>query len=114
MALQWARAMRDDSPESRMMLAQAKKEYREAEASVLVVLGARAALALVEDLHAVCAEGPPSSDGFERVSKGGRSTSSQDGPLAHDGRGTDDPRWESPDAAARRPRGVGDVAAACG
>ncbi|WP_408891616.1 hypothetical protein ACJ2CR_19325 [Myxococcus faecalis] len=52
MRLELARAMRDGSPESRMLLVQAKKEYGEAEAAVLGELGARAALALVEELEA--------------------------------------------------------------
>jgi len=52
MGLQLARAMRDGSPESRMLLAQAKQEYGDAEAAVLAELGAYAALALVEELEA--------------------------------------------------------------
>ncbi|WP_140789005.1 hypothetical protein [Myxococcus xanthus] len=51
MGLQLARAMWDGSPESRMLLALAKREYGDAEAAVLAELGAHAALALVEELE---------------------------------------------------------------
>ncbi|RJS13944.1 hypothetical protein DRW03_35605 [Corallococcus sp. H22C18031201] len=58
-ALQWARWLMDGSPEARVMLAKAKQEYGAAEAAVLEVLGAQAALALVEDLEAYGGQPPP-------------------------------------------------------
>lgn len=57
MGLQLARAMRDDSPEYRMLLTLAKREYGDAEAAVLAELGAQDALALVEEREA--SEGLP-------------------------------------------------------
>lgn len=87
MGLQLARAMMDGSPEPRMLLASAKREYGDAEAAVLAELGARAALALVEERHAVCEVAPQDAYELEGFLAGGQTGTSHRVHEAQDGRG---------------------------
>ncbi|NTX51850.1 hypothetical protein [Myxococcus sp. CA039A] len=113
MGLQLARAMMDGSPESRTLLASAKREYGDAEAAVLAELGARAALALVEERHAVGEVAPQDAYELEGFLARGQTATSHRVHEAQDGRGPHGPRGPLPARAERCPREEEAAAAVC-